>query len=357
MNEIIANEPKANETLAQTKEGTLELSTLIQTTTNAIANTSSIDTTTPLAESTTESTTEEPTSTNKTPSLNNDYEGNENGESIDNEAAKSVTTSPIKEVTSTEALSQNVTETSSVASSTNSTFLSNFDEYFTVNETTSDEEDAEFDDLLKLIGTTTTLPENVTTSNSESLSSNIKEDDSPLNKSSSAIMTTSVKEIEAENTTDLVTHTEPEKPVIAITNPVEIAKEPTSTPEHTTTLNTNEEESEEEEEDSTTTETTSTTSTTTTDTSTTTTTTTTTTSTTSTTSETSTTSTATQTQTPERFLSTKIQIFSKINLTEISDEVRVSPDQPADLCNNPEVDAITRTEWGNAFIFKGMCNI
>ena len=28
-------------------------------------------------------------------------------------------------------------------------------------------------------------------------------------------------------------------------------------------------------------------------------------------------------------------------------------DKPADLCNDPEVDAITRTEWGNAFIFKG----
>ena len=29
-------------------------------------------------------------------------------------------------------------------------------------------------------------------------------------------------------------------------------------------------------------------------------------------------------------------------------------DKPADLCNDPEVDAITRTEWGNAFIFKGL---
>jgi trimeric autotransporter adhesin len=28
-------------------------------------------------------------------------------------------------------------------------------------------------------------------------------------------------------------------------------------------------------------------------------------------------------------------------------------EKPADLCNDPEVDAITRTEWGNAFIFKG----
>lgn len=26
---------------------------------------------------------------------------------------------------------------------------------------------------------------------------------------------------------------------------------------------------------------------------------------------------------------------------------------PADLCNDPYIDAITRTEWGNAFIFKG----
>ena len=32
-------------------------------------------------------------------------------------------------------------------------------------------------------------------------------------------------------------------------------------------------------------------------------------------------------------------------------------DKPADLCNDPEVDAITRTEWGNAFIFKGFINI
>ena len=31
-------------------------------------------------------------------------------------------------------------------------------------------------------------------------------------------------------------------------------------------------------------------------------------------------------------------------------------DKPADLCNDPEVDAITRTEWGNAFIFKGSDN-
>ncbi len=28
-------------------------------------------------------------------------------------------------------------------------------------------------------------------------------------------------------------------------------------------------------------------------------------------------------------------------------------EKPADLCHDPHIDAITRTEWGNAFIFKG----
>jgi hypothetical protein len=34
--------------------------------------------------------------------------------------------------------------------------------------------------------------------------------------------------------------------------------------------------------------------------------------------------------------------------------IMMDNNKPADLCNDPEVDAITRTEWGNAFIFKGL---
>jgi len=48
----------------------------------------------------------------------------------------------------------------------------------------------------------------------------------------------------------------------------------------------------------------------------------------------------------------------KISTTARLESMTVMMDnnKPADLCNDPEVDAITRTEWGNAFIFKGLNN-
>lgn len=40
-------------------------------------------------------------------------------------------------------------------------------------------------------------------------------------------------------------------------------------------------------------------------------------------------------------------------ITKIAHTKESSSEKDIDLCNDPEIDDITRTEWGNAFIFKG----
>jgi hypothetical protein len=42
-------------------------------------------------------------------------------------------------------------------------------------------------------------------------------------------------------------------------------------------------------------------------------------------------------------------------LTYNESEFENEYEKPADLCRDPHIDAMTRTEWGNAFIFKGQC--
>ena len=40
-------------------------------------------------------------------------------------------------------------------------------------------------------------------------------------------------------------------------------------------------------------------------------------------------------------------------ITKTAHTKESSSEKDIDLCNDPEIDDITRTEWGNAFIFKG----
>lgn len=54
-------------------------------------------------------------------------------------------------------------------------------------------------------------------------------------------------------------------------------------------------------------------------------------------------------------ITTTVKTTSRIVTTNASsaDSLTTTPGA-VDLCNDPEIDDITRTEWGNAFIFKGI---
>jgi hypothetical protein len=45
-------------------------------------------------------------------------------------------------------------------------------------------------------------------------------------------------------------------------------------------------------------------------------------------------------------------VFASTNQPKIGE---ANAEKEIDLCNDPDIDDITRTEWGNAFIFKGIC--